>query len=59
MALVTTFVLLICIIGMLWFKLRKRAAPSQPAPNEENWEPTVQNVESAILDGPSLEQRHT
>lgn len=59
MALVTTFVLLICIIGMLWLKLRKGAAPAQPAPNEENCEPTVQNVESAILDGPSLEQRHT
>lgn len=49
MALVTTFVLLICIIAMLWFKLRKREAPAQTLTNDENCESTEQNTDSSVF----------
>jgi cytochrome bd-type quinol oxidase subunit 1 len=56
MALVTTFVLLICIIAILWFKLRKRAVQSEP--NDENCEPTVRNADSSKADEAYSEQKH-
>ncbi|KAJ5358784.1 uncharacterized protein N7496_011197 [Penicillium cataractarum] len=56
MALVTTFVLLICIVTMLWLKLRKRAP--QSTPDDENSEPTSQPVESFNSDPASPEQRN-
>lgn len=49
MALATTFVLLICIIAMLWFKLRKREAPGQTATNDENCESTERNTDSSVF----------
>lgn len=53
MAIVTTFFLLICILVMLWFKLRKKAP--EPTPNDEHSELRSPNADSSVCDSASPE----
>ena len=55
MAIVTTFVFLICITAMLWFKLRKTAP--RPTLDDEHSVPRSSNECSSISDSASPEQR--
>lgn len=55
MAIVTTFVFLICIAAMLWLKLRKTAP--QPTLNDEHSAPRSSNAGSSISESSSPEQR--